>query len=271
MGQYYRPLLFKADKEEFNNETLLASFYTHDYDQGLKLMEHSWVTNRVVCAVLCKIKEYGKVRVVWAGDYADDELQRMCVKIKESQDTEKPLTVADFETIINEQKDWRVENGDCHKEVKLGGVSVMVPIDRAIVLEIEEMLAMPLRELKNCYSDNGVCLYSLCRDSADVKSVRYPRTNPRFILNHTKRQYVDIKHVKCENPEYWGCDDYFIHPLPLLTSEGCGRGGGDYHQSETHPSYKYIGLWARDIISVTNDKAETEGFEEIRPDFHEGE
>ena len=270
MGQYYRPLLFKADEENCTQDSLLASFYSHDYKEGLKLMEHSWVHSALMCAVLCKIKEFGKVRVLWAGDYADDELQRMCVKIKESQDTDKPLTVADFGTIVDEQKDWRVENGDDYKEINLGGVSVMVPIGRIIDLEIKEMLATPLRELKNCYSDNGVCLYSLCRESADVKSVSNPRANPRFILNHTKRQYVDIKHVKCEDIERWG-DKWYIHPLPLLTCEGCGRGGGDYHQSPTHPSYKFIGLWARDIISVTNDKAETEGFEEIKPHFHEGE
>ena len=77
MGQYYRPLLFRADENNCNNSTLLASFYSWDYNSGLKLMEHSWVHNRLVCAVLCKIREYGKVRVVWAGDYADDELQRL--------------------------------------------------------------------------------------------------------------------------------------------------------------------------------------------------
>ena len=269
MGQYYRPLLFKADEEKCNNETLLASFYAHDYGQGLKLMEHSWVNNRLVCAVLCKINELGKVRVVWAGDYADDELQRMCVKIKESQDTDKPLTVADFETVVNEQKDWMAQNGYSHKEIKLSGLPVMVPIGRVIDLEIEEMLATPLRELKNCYSDNGVCLYRLYCDNAEVKSVRNPKANPRFIINHTKKEYVDIKHVECENPEIWGSDDWFIHPLPLLTSEGCGRGGGDYHQSEDHPSYKYVGAWARDVISVSNLKSDVEGFEEIRPNFHE--
>jgi len=269
MGQYYRPLLFNADKENCTRDSLIASFYTWDYDSGAKLMEHSWVRNRLVCAVLCKIKELGKARVVWAGDYADDELQRLCVKIKESQDTDKPLTVADFEDIINGQKAWKVQNSDGYDEVTLGGVSVMLPIDRVIDLEIKEMLAMPLRDLKNSSSDNGECLYSLCRGGADVKKVRFPRANPRFIINHTKKEYVDIRHLKCENPEYWGSKDWFIHPLPLLTSEGCGRGGGDYHQSEDHPSYRYVGAWARDVIGASSLKSDVEGFEEIRPDFHE--
>ena len=259
MGQYYRPLLFKENAKNCTNDTLLASFNSWDYDNGSKLMEHSWVRNSLVCAVLCKIKEYGKARVVWAGDYADDELQRLCVKIKESQDTDKSLTLDDFKDVIADLKAWKAQNDDNYTEVT-GKV-----IDR----EIEGALAMPIEDLRNSSSVNGVCLYNLCRESDDVKKVRYPKTNPRFIINYTKNQYVDIKHVKCENPENWGSKDWFIHPLPLLTCEGCGRGGGDYHQTEDHPSYQYIGAWARDVIGVGNEKADVEGFEEIRPDFHE--
>jgi hypothetical protein len=56
-------------------------------------------------------------------------------------------------------------------------------------------------------------------------------TNP-FIINHTKMEYV------MKNNQ--------IHPLPLLTAEGNGRGGGDYHGSDED----LIGTWARDVISV---------------------
>jgi hypothetical protein len=182
----------------------------------------------------------------------------MCVKIKESQDTDRPLTLDDFKDVIADQKAWKAQNND-YSEVT----------GKAVDKEIEEMLAMPLRDLKNSSSGNGVCLYGLCPESANVKSVRNPRANPRFVINHTKKEYVDIKHVECENPETWGSKYWFIHPLPLLACEGCGRGGGDYHQSAEHPSYKYVGAWARDIISVSNLKADVEGFKEIRPDFHE--
>lgn len=272
MGQYYRPLLFKADAKNCNNDTLLASFNSWDYDNGLKLMEHSWVRNSLVCAVLCKIKQYGKVRIVWAGDYADDELQRLCVKIKESEGTDHPLTVADFADTIANIKAWRVKYEEERRNEGYNDTEADITpeaIGKAIDDEIQEALAMPLDELKDSSSDKGVCLYSLCRESADVKKVRFPRTNPRFIINYTKNQYVDIKHVECENPDNWGSKGWFIHPLPLLTCEGCGRGGGDYHQTEDHPSYQYIGAWARDIIGVGYEKADVEGFEEIRPNFHE--
>jgi hypothetical protein len=54
-----------------------------------------------------------------------------------------------------------------------------------------------------------------------------------FILNHTKKQYID----KSRMP---------YHPLPLLTAEGNGRGGGDYRGNNEH----LCGSWARDVISV---------------------
>ena len=53
-----------------------------------------------------------------------------------------------------------------------------------------------------------------------------------FIINHTKKEYV----VKMNA----------LHPLPLLTAEGNGRGGGDYHGADED----LVGIWARDVISV---------------------
>ena len=47
-----------------------------------------------------------------------------------------------------------------------------------------------------------------------------------------------------------------IHPLPLLTVEGNGRGGGDLGQP---PSW--VGSWSRDVISV--EEGVPEGFEQL--------
>ncbi len=41
MGQYYHPTLIDA-------EAHVSWFYTHDYDNGLKLMEHSYIGNSVM-------------------------------------------------------------------------------------------------------------------------------------------------------------------------------------------------------------------------------
>ena len=56
---------------------------------------------------------------------------------------------------------------------------------------------------------------------------------------------------------------YKVHPLPLLTCEGNGRGGGDY-RPEDHP---LIGIWARDVISVEKEKPD--GYVEIAFDLIE--
>ena len=66
MGQYYKPI--SLDRREY--------VYAHTYDNGLKLMEHSYVGNsfmRVVENLLAKERRWYKTRLVWAGDYADNE------------------------------------------------------------------------------------------------------------------------------------------------------------------------------------------------------
>lgn len=66
MGQYYLPV--NIDKKEY--------VYSHDYENGLKLMEHSWIGNGFMSVVENLIAEGGSWcgnRIVWAGDYADDE------------------------------------------------------------------------------------------------------------------------------------------------------------------------------------------------------
>ena len=69
MGQYYKPV--NLDKKKF--------VYSHDYGNGLKLMEHSWIDNDFVAIVENLIKKggdwYGD-RIVWAGDYAKNEPKR---------------------------------------------------------------------------------------------------------------------------------------------------------------------------------------------------
>jgi len=59
----------------------------------------------------------------------------------------------------------------------------------------------------------------------------------RYIVNHTKQQFVD-KQGK------------IYHPLPLLTAEGNGRGGGDYNGP---CGMELVGTWARDVISMESE------------------
>lgn len=52
MGQYFLPALLKCQENNVKNtEDVIMHFYSHDYNNGLKLMEHSWLGNTFVNAV----------------------------------------------------------------------------------------------------------------------------------------------------------------------------------------------------------------------------
>ena len=100
--------------------------------------------------------------------------------------------------------------------------------------------------------DAGANLYRLCRQRMDleiaasiVNADAYP-----FIVNHTKGVFVN----KSKVPKNRNGEQY--HPLPLLTCEGNGRGGGDIYDAPP-----LVGSWARDVISV--EKTAPDGFTEV--------
>lgn len=77
--------------------------------------------------------------------------------------------------------------------------------------------------------------------SADLRidHAKYP-----YIVNHSKKEYIDKRKLKNH-----------IHPLPILTSEGNGRGGGDYRGSNE----EVAGTWARDVLSVEANEEDFNG------------
>lgn len=158
MGQYYFPIFLN------NGGKVMAWVHAHEYNNGLKLMEHSYIDNNFVNAVETELRPEGRFYMsnfVWAGDYADNEPG------------------------------------------------------------LEENL------------------YHICTDDLKINpSSSMDMSAYQYIVNHTKKMYVN----KARVPERFEC---CLHPLPLLTCEGNGRGGGDFRGS--HP---LIGSWARDRISV---------------------
>ena len=191
MGQYYKAIAL--DKQEW--------MCPHDYDNGLKLMEHSWIKNNFVSAVeflLIPGGDWHEDRIVWAGDYADP----------------------DKDNLDNLYLQYR-NNESEPKKVKIPTIG-----------------AHP-----------GTSKYGL----------------GRFIVNHTQNQYIDKATLSKDK------DGWIIHPLPLLTCEGNGRGGGDFRGNNP-----WIGKWARDVISIEK-KLPTRKmkpfkdfkYEEIFPDFKE--
>ena len=97
---------------------------------------------------------------------------------------------------------------------------------------------------------NGVELYSIASVSApkllpNSEFKVLPISKTKYLVNHDKKQFVDKTKVPKDN------DGWRIHPLPLLTCEGNGRGGGDFRGDS-----ELVGSWARDIISVESKKAD---------------
>lgn len=104
------------------------------------------------------------------------------------------------------------------------------------------------------YADNCKGLktnvYDRCTDKNQVKpEYALSLLDSMYVINHTKKQFV----VKTKVPSV---DGWRVHPLPLLTCEGNGRGGGDYRGEES-----IVGSWARDVISVSANCPE--GYEEL--------
>ena len=68
MGQYFR--FCSIDKKK--------SISPLDFDNGLKLMEHSWLDNNYVGAAMFLISKgqpFYRDKIIWAGDYADNEIK----------------------------------------------------------------------------------------------------------------------------------------------------------------------------------------------------
>lgn len=63
MGQYYMPIIKRGN--------VLRRAYSHDFDNGLKLMEHSYVGNNFVNVVANEIID-NPAQLYWVGDYAEE-------------------------------------------------------------------------------------------------------------------------------------------------------------------------------------------------------
>ena len=101
---------------------------------------------------------------------------------------------------------------------------------------------------------SGVSAVKLLPNVTNVKELKaLPIAKTKYLVNHDKKQFVDKTKVPKDK------DGWRIHPLPLLTCEGNGRGGGDFRGES-----ELVGSWARDIISVESKKADIpKGYTEV--------
>ena len=64
MGQYYMPVIKRGN--------VLRRVYSHDFGNGLKLTEHSYVGNNFVNVVANEIVD-NPAQLYWLGDYAEED------------------------------------------------------------------------------------------------------------------------------------------------------------------------------------------------------
>ena len=93
MGQYYRPCILKKNWKTSKNP-VECSLSPYDFDNGAKLMEHSYAGNGYVGAV-CHLLAcmYNGHPFVWCGDYADNQITTAYPKGKKDKDGDEGVSI----------------------------------------------------------------------------------------------------------------------------------------------------------------------------------
>ena len=117
MGQYYMPYIKKGNKE--------MTFYSHDYNNGLKLMEHSYINNNFVNVIANEIIDK-PCRVVWVGDYAELKDFKNCTVEQATRVMKKAWCIDKHIKDGNEIFDWHflshyLVNFDKKEYIYMGG------------------------------------------------------------------------------------------------------------------------------------------------------
>lgn len=206
MGQYYRTVYGDSEGHLINVFDLTIENLPEELEEykytGYKLMEHSYwdviYTNSV-----SNLLFNNPSRIVWLGDYADDEDLQYLKKLSSAKE------------IFSYRQVW--------EEFCSGWVS-----------SVE-------------YAD-----FSL---------------NDKYLINHDKKLYLDCNKYFKESKSFVSKGyNFVIHPLPLLTAVGNGRGSGDF-DTYAKQGMEYVGLWAWDLIEIREDIPE--GYKEVNYRFVE--
>lgn len=159
-------------------------------------------------------------------------------------------------TASNKNKIFKFLHGRCNG-VGIGKMCEFSYIENWAVNAFLSELKTPKRIVcAGDYADNETKskfnLYELCENYGmeidfDKVSNKVKNHTFRYIINEDKKVYLDLN----ENLELAkGENECVYHPLPILISEGNGRGMGDYEGI----SMQYVGTWARDLIRVSGKK-----------------
>ena len=211
MGQYYYPVLMTG-----TGGRLIGSFYAHSFDDnGLKLTEHSYIGNQFVESVIAKAMFSGyPTTIVWIGDYA-------CL-----EDDVLPLTAHAF----SNPKD------------NVAGIRRDYP---RIFLRAQRAMDNEVRRIP---SDDPEIVEFLPKAK---KIVMYDLLRREKINLREYEEHAIAERVKNGTKQNWFDDprEFILHPLPILTCSGNGKGGGDYSGTDM----EMVGAWAMHPILIQEE------------------
>lgn len=94
------------------------------------------------------------------------------------------------------------------------------------------------------FKNEDISYKDICNSNGvGVNSVSFSYAH-KYFVNHDKKLYIDLDKYIVKSNE----DDWIINPIPLMTAQGNGRGGGDYHKE--NPNSDKVGEWTWDLISI---------------------
>lgn len=245
MGQYYRP----------TNRSKKENLSPYDYNNGAKLMEHSWFGNKFVAQVMLLLEDRWKGdRISWEGDYADEEVLI---------EPEKPPVLFDTPRVVTGEP-WSAVAVRCsnlpESVIKLAGFSIINSDAHGVTFKVD--IGASGEYVSSSLPPDLELVGTLINwyDYDKVMTIKPDtvRKTANYLLNTTKMQYVDLRDI----PED---DGWRIHALPLLTANGNNRGGGDY-RSEVDADM--VGAWCGDRLEASRRRP-SKDFEQIFPKFKE--
>jgi hypothetical protein len=91
-------------------------------------------------------------------------------------------------------------------------------------------------------------LHNICSDKVTI-TTEAKKKKFRYLVNMDTNEFVDMRKIPVS--DVYDGYDYVIHPLPLLTCSGNGRGGGDFRGQDPD---NLIGKWARNRVTIQTTK-----------------
>ena len=104
-------------------------------------------------------------------------------------------------------------------------------------------------DFSNCSASYIPCYREVWGDKVQTLSSTSTdfKLDDKFLINYDTKQFVDLNEYKAKSIDKHG---WCIHPLPLLTAVGNGRGGGDFHEGNI--GFENVGIWAWHLLTISD-------------------